>query len=67
MEKYSAQKIKSYLDDSFDIVFLESTDSTNTYAKTLAQNGASENTVVIADSQSKGRGRLDRSFLSLSI
>ncbi len=67
MEKYSAEKIKSYLeDDKFDIVFLENTDSTNTFAKCLAQDGVPENTVVIADSQSKGRGRLDRSFLSLA-
>ncbi len=66
MEKYFAEKIKIHLnDDDFDIVFLDSTDSTNTYAKRLAQNGAKEGTAVIAKSQSMGRGRLDRSFLSL--
>lgn len=39
-------------------------DSTNLRAKALAAGGASEGTVVIADSQTAGRGRLGRSFLS---
>ena len=39
-------------------------DSTNTYAKTLARQGAPEGTVVIAQSQTGGRGRLGRSFHS---
>ena len=66
MEKYSAERIKSYIDGEFDIIFLDSVGSTNDYAKALAKEGAAENTVVVADSQSKGRGRLDRSFLSLA-
>ncbi len=39
-------------------------DSTNTRAKELAKNGAPEGTVVIADQQTAGRGRLGRSFHS---
>lgn len=39
-------------------------DSTNTYAKELAQQGAPEGTVVIARQQTVGRGRLGRSFHS---
>lgn len=39
-------------------------DSTNTYAKVLARQGAPEGTVVIAQSQTGGRGRLGRSFHS---
>lgn len=39
-------------------------DSTNTYAKKLARQGAPEGTVVIAQSQTGGRGRLGRSFHS---
>ena len=39
-------------------------DSTNRYLKELAENNAPEWTVVVADSQSKGRGRLGRSFFS---
>ena len=39
-------------------------DSTNTYAARLAREGASEGTTVIADSQSGGKGRLGRSWVS---
>ena len=38
--------------------------STNTYAKGIALTGAPDGTVVIANSQTAGRGRRDRSFLS---
>ena len=43
----------------FDII-----DSTNTHAKKLAAAGAPEGTVIIADQQTGGRGRLGRSFSS---
>ncbi|MDE6502480.1 MAG: biotin--[acetyl-CoA-carboxylase] ligase [Ruminococcus sp.] len=46
------------------IVILEETDSTNNYAKEIASSGALHGTVVIADSQSSGKGRLGRSFVS---
>ena len=46
------------------ILWLDSIDSTNTYAKQLAREGAPEGTVVIADHQTGGRGRLGRSFSS---
>ena len=39
-------------------------DSTNTYAKKLAAQGAPQGTIVIAESQTSGRGRLGRSFHS---
>ena len=39
-------------------------DSTNNRAKMLAAGGAEQGTVVIADSQSAGRGRQGRSFFS---
>lgn len=45
-------------------IYLEETDSTNRYLKELAVEGAEEGTVVIADKQSAGRGRLGRSFFS---
>lgn len=44
--------------------FFETIDSTNTYAARLAREGAPEGTVVIADSQSGGKGRLGRSWVS---
>jgi len=39
-------------------------DSTNRLARELAQAGAAEGTVVIADAQTAGRGRLGRSWFS---
>ncbi len=44
--------------------FFEEIDSTNRYVKELAAIGAPEGTVVIANRQSAGRGRLGRSFFS---
>lgn len=46
------------------LVYLESVDSTNNYAKQLAAMGAPEGTVVLAGQQTGGRGRLGRSFSS---
>ena len=46
------------------IHWFDTVSSTNTHAKTLAAAGASHGTVLIADSQSAGRGRLGRSFQS---
>ncbi len=42
----------------------EEIDSTNTFAKALARDGASELTIVTADRQTAGRGRMGRSFYS---
>ncbi len=49
-----------------DIVVLDTVDSTNTYAKNLAKNGAQNGTCVVAKTQTGGRGRLGRSFFSPS-
>lgn len=46
--------------------FLETTDSTNTVAMALAREGSPAGTLVVAESQSAGRGRLDRQWLSPS-
>ena len=46
------------------IHYFPTIDSTNTYAKGLAAQGAPEGTVVLADQQTGGRGRLGRSFAS---
>lgn len=61
------EKIEQSLDSSgfvSELLVFEELDSTNRYLKELAESGAPEGTVVIADSQSKGRGRLGRSFFS---
>jgi BirA family biotin operon repressor/biotin-[acetyl-CoA-carboxylase] ligase len=44
--------------------FFPTIDSTNTHAARLAREDAAEGTVVIADSQSGGKGRLGRSWVS---
>ena len=46
------------------IQFFDTIDSTNTRAKLLAAQGAPHGTVLIADHQTGGRGRLGRTFLS---
>lgn len=46
------------------IVYYEEIDSTNRAAKELASQGAEEGTVVIAELQKAGRGRLGRSWFS---
>jgi BirA family biotin operon repressor/biotin-[acetyl-CoA-carboxylase] ligase len=43
---------------------LDETPSTNTVAMALAQSGAEDGTVVVADTQTAGRGRLGRSWFS---
>ncbi len=47
-----------------ELVELPETDSTNRVAKELAVQGASEGTLVVAERQSMGKGRLGRSFFS---
>lgn len=39
-------------------------DSTNTYAKQIALSGAPDGTIIVANCQTAGRGRMDRSFQS---
>ena len=49
---------------SITLTVLDTVDSTNAYAKRLAEDGAPEGTAVLARSQTAGRGRLDRRFAS---
>ena len=51
---------------SHNITLYPSLESTNTTAKELAIQGADHGTIIIADSQSAGRGRYNRSFYSPS-
>lgn len=46
------------------VLCLDTVDSTNRYLKSLANDGAPSGTVVVADEQTKGRGRRGRSFAS---
>lgn len=65
----NAETIKSLLNSNCEdapIVLLECVDSTNTYAKKLAADGAISGTAVITDEQTAGRGRRGHSFFSPS-
>lgn len=63
----SAGSIKPYLNDktkNMDIQVFKTIDSTNTYAKKLAQSGAPAGTAIISEEQTQGRGRMGREFYS---
>lgn len=61
----SREGIGKYLTaKNFNITVLDSVDSTNSLLKRMAADGAAENTVVVARSQTAGRGRMGRSFFS---
>lgn len=45
------------------VVYFESIDSTNTYAKKIARN-SKEGTIVVAEEQTEGRGRSGKSWVS---
>jgi BirA family biotin operon repressor/biotin-[acetyl-CoA-carboxylase] ligase len=46
------------------IHYFHEVDSTNNVAKKLAEDGAEEGTIVIAETQTRGRGRLGKTWLS---
>lgn len=46
------------------LVFMEETDSSNNQIRRLAEQGAGEGTLVVADQQNAGKGRRGRSWLS---
>lgn len=62
----SAEGIRLLLpqDTFWKVSCMDRVESTNQTAKELAQSGAPHGTVVMADSQSGGRGRFGRSFYS---
>ena len=47
-----------------NIIYLDKIDSTNNYAKRIALEGCEEGTLVVADYQTNGRGRLGRGWSS---
>lgn len=68
-DRLNADKITERLNDSLptcEIKLYDTVTSTNTLAKQLAEQGAKEGTVIIADSQTAGKGRLGRKFSSPS-
>ncbi len=66
-DKMLVQEIKWRLKTKIigkEIYFYESVGSTNNIAYKLAQEGAEEGAIVIADEQTKGKGRLGRKWVS---
>ncbi len=66
MDTLSAQEILKQLKNSDDlcIEIFDELPSTNTYLKEVAKKGFLKNSVAIAKSQTKGKGRQDRRFFS---
>ncbi|NLC68938.1 MAG: biotin--[acetyl-CoA-carboxylase] ligase [Clostridiaceae bacterium] len=63
----SAEGIRLFLSEknrNCPIIFYKVIDSTNTAAKKLALDGARHGTIVIAEEQAAGRGRMGKSFFS---
>jgi BirA family biotin operon repressor/biotin-[acetyl-CoA-carboxylase] ligase len=63
----SAEGIRTYLPGKTNVAqihLLKSTDSTNQQGKALALEGAAHGTVILAESQTAGRGRKGRQFYS---
>jgi BirA family biotin operon repressor/biotin-[acetyl-CoA-carboxylase] ligase len=64
----TVEEIRNSLDTRYvdirDVVCLKETDSTNRRAKLLAEQGAPEGTLIVADTQSGGRGRRGRTWFS---
>ena len=56
--------LEKYLDQKLNITIFEELDSTNNYLKKVGSKGEKENHLVIALSQTGGRGRMGRSLYS---
>lgn len=64
--EFSVEELRTLVAGDFgkEIIFAESLESTNAFAMELAEKGAVHGTVVIADKQIKGKGRLGRTWVS---
>lgn len=62
----SKHSIGEYLKYPLDIHVYQTISSTNTILKEMAETGAPEGTVLVANEQTSGRGRLGRKFASPS-
>lgn len=67
LSEQSISKYLSYTDSPFRIQVCKTVDSTNTALKKLGSQGEPEGTVLVAEEQTAGRGRMDRKFHSPSV
>ena len=56
--------LEQYLNQKLNITIFDELDSTNNYLKKLGSQGEKETQLVIAESQTGGRGRMGRAFYS---
>lgn len=59
----SEDKIKNLIKANLNVVVMDSVDSTNTYAKRIGEESY-EPTLIVANSQTRGKGRMGRFFYS---
>lgn len=63
---FNEDSINSYLKEPHKIIIYDTATSSNTLAKQMCQNGENEGTVIIVRSQTNGKGRMGRAFISSS-
>lgn len=67
-DRLRINELKDSLKDSKiigrDIIYFDTLSSTNTYAMKLSENGCKEGIIIISNSQSSGKGRFDRTWVS---
>lgn len=66
-DNFKADEVFKHLDTAYlgrKLDFFKSIDSTSTFAKSLAQLEAVDGTTVVAETQTAGRGRSEKSFFS---
>ena len=63
---FNATSVKSLMKSNHEVIVFDIKSSSNTVAKELAAANAEEGTVVIVKSQTCGKGRMGRSFISMS-
>jgi BirA family biotin operon repressor/biotin-[acetyl-CoA-carboxylase] ligase len=61
---YDASAIRAILPSGADAVCIKETESTNTIAREYISSGAASGTVILADTQTAGRGRRGNTFYS---
>lgn len=66
VDVFTSESINSFLNKKRKILMYDKADSSNVIAKELAINGEDEGTVIIVKSQTSGKGRMGRSFISTS-
>ena len=60
----SEAAVLAHTDTVHDVTVLDTVDSTNTYAKKAAADGAKDGSVILSRTQTAGRGRRGKSFFS---